>query len=166
MHELPLPSTDPPLHFHSQHMKATCFIEHIRLGLHTTEHLPTSLPREEKILQSLASYVVETLETDALYEIEKGIKKSLNASYATADRDDRHRLNIQADALKELLSRARPFDNSKVATECQILTLATSSQAIHSILKNLPCIDVYEWVRGLYAMVTPPDCQGTDPGSP
>ncbi|KAF8312292.1 uncharacterized protein EI90DRAFT_3137554 [Cantharellus anzutake] len=138
-------------------MKATCFIEHIRLGLHTTEHLPTSLPREEKILQSLASYVVETLETDALYEIEKGIKKSLNASYATADRDDRRRLNIQADALKELLSRAHPFDNSKVATECQILTLATSSQAIHSILKNLPRIDVYEWVRGLYAMVTPPD---------
>jgi hypothetical protein len=149
--------------FHSQRMKATCFIEHIHLGLHTSQHLPTSLPQEQKIIQSLAVYVVETLERDALYEIEKGIKKFLNASFGTADHDDRCRLKIQADTLKELLGCAHPFDNSQGATERQILTLATSSQIIHSILKNLPRIDIYEWVRNVYAMVSPPEPTSKSP---
>jgi len=40
------------------------------------------------VIRSLAIYAVEALEKDALYEIEKGIKKFIQGCLPTADGED------------------------------------------------------------------------------
>ena len=119
--------------------------------------IATSLPKEIKIAQSLAAYAIDALEKDALYAIEKGIKGFINENLTQADRDERRRLNRQGTKLKELMKATHPFDNSKSATEQLLLVLCTSVDEIQTKLKNLPRVDVYEWVRGIYGMVSPRD---------
>jgi hypothetical protein len=139
-------------------MKAMCFIELIQKGIHTHESLISlPLPREKKVIRSLVIYAVEALQQDALHEIERGIKAFIKGSLRTADREGRQRLKMQEHWLKDLLQREHPFDNSHAATQRLILTLATSLEAIPTLLKHIPHMDVYEWVRQLYDMVSPPE---------
>ncbi|KAF8310814.1 uncharacterized protein EI90DRAFT_3139120 [Cantharellus anzutake] len=133
---------------------ATCFIEHIQKGIKFLA--PDTLSTQMRTICSLASYAVDSLEKDALYAVEKGIKDSIKGLFPHADREQRHWLRQQAEGLKTLCASLHPFDNSKEATQQLLLALCSSPQAIHSALKNLPKMDVHEWVRHIYAMVSPP----------
>jgi hypothetical protein len=135
---------------------ATCFIEHIRKGFHFSDDIPDTLSTQMRTVSSLASYAVDSLEKDALYAIEKGIKDYIRAAFPEVDGLIRRQLRRQAAELNLLCQSLHPFDNSKEATERLLLSLYTSTQSIQSGLKNLPKMDVHEWVRGIYSMVSPP----------
>ncbi|KAF8342353.1 uncharacterized protein EI90DRAFT_3011842 [Cantharellus anzutake] len=135
---------------------AECFVRQIRDGIYTFSDLAsTPMSKHDKIIHGLAAYGVDALLKDALYEVEKGVKRYIDGAKSLADAEDLGRFARQLEELKQLVHVDRPFDNSQSATQRLLLVLCTSPHAMKGMFSDC-AVDVLSWVKVLYRMVSPP----------